>query len=173
MPLPVSAREVQPLPAVHGTVVGPRGRPLFRQLPEPGLLNEVQKRPPLTLAPWPSARVRVVAGEPPGGQEPAPAASPIQADGEGAAKLVGVNELEPRLSTFGQLQRHPRNCLKPPNLLFYERFSQRDAAPADVGVGGKRFSFQLADLEAAQAHDVRLDVVEEDGGWRIDSLEAD
>jgi hypothetical protein len=44
-------------------------------------------------------------------------------------------------------------------------------ANLDVG-GGKRISFQLTDLDAVLAHDVRLDVVEEDGGWKIDSLEA-
>lgn len=45
--------------------------------------------------------------------------------------------------------------------------------PANLDLGGKRFSFQLTDLEAAQPHDVRLDVVEEDGGWKVDSLESD
>jgi hypothetical protein len=44
--------------------------------------------------------------------------------------------------------------------------------PADLDVGGKRISFQLTDLDAPLAHDVRLDVVEEDGGWKIDSLDA-
>jgi hypothetical protein len=42
--------------------------------------------------------------------------------------------------------------------------------PANLDLGGKRFPFQLTDLEAEQLHNVRLDVLKEDGGWRIDSL---